>query len=92
MPRPSLTPAIIVQIVYSRIFPECDIAKTAINTPIGHFEFNVMGFGLTNAPATFSMMMNNILRPFLGKSVVVFLDDIRHTHFFFFAERMFVKP
>ena len=44
--------------------------------PIGHFEFSVMGFGLTNAPATFSMMMNNILRPFLRKSVVDFLDDM----------------
>ena len=55
---------------------ECDIAKTAINTPIGHFEFNVLGFFLINVPATFSMMMNNILRPFLWKSVVVFLDDI----------------
>ena len=55
---------------------DCDISKTAINTPIGPFEFNVMGFGLTNAPATFSMIMNNVLRPFLRKSVVVFLDDI----------------
>ena len=35
-----------------------------------------MGFGLTNAPATFTMMMSNVLRPFLRKSVVVFLDDL----------------
>ena len=53
-----------------------DIHKTAINTPLGHFEYKVMGFGLTNALATFTMMMSNVLRPFLRKSVVVFLDDI----------------
>ena len=55
---------------------EEDIHKTAINTPLGHFEYEVMGSGLTNAPATFTMMMNDVLRPFLWKSVVVFLDDI----------------
>ena len=56
---------------------EEEIRKTAINTPLGqYFDYNVMGFGLTNVPATFTMMMNDVLRLFLRKSVVVFLDGI----------------
>ena len=55
---------------------DADVPKTAINTPLGHFQLGLMGFGLTNAPATFQSLMNSILSPYLRKFVVVFLDDI----------------
>ena len=55
---------------------ESDIWKTAMKTPMGNFEWLVMGFGLSNAPATFQRLMTTILRQFLGKSVVVFQDDL----------------
>ena len=58
-----------------RVNPK-DIPKTAINTSFGQFQFTVMGFGLTNAPATFMALMNSVLRPFVRRCVVVFLDDI----------------
>jgi hypothetical protein len=58
-----------------RIVPE-DTHKTAFRTRYGHFEFTVVPFGLCNAPATFMMLMNDILHEYLDKFVVVFLDDI----------------
>lgn len=53
-----------------------DEYKTSFKTHNGHYEFRVMSYGLTGAPATFQGLMNTILSPLLRKGVLVFIDDI----------------
>ena len=53
-----------------------DIHKTTFRTKHGHYQFVVVPFGLTNAPATFMCLMNDVFSRYLDKKFLVLLDDI----------------
>ena len=55
---------------------EGDEWKTAFNTPTGHWEYLIMPFSLTNAPAVFQTLVNDVLQDMINKFVFVYLDNI----------------
>jgi hypothetical protein len=55
---------------------ELDIPKTAFRTRYGLYEYTVISFGMTNAPAYYMYLMNMVFMEYLDKFVVVFIDDI----------------
>ncbi|KAJ9516266.1 hypothetical protein QJQ45_001108 [Haematococcus lacustris] len=65
-----------------RIQPE-DVPKSAFRTPYGHYQFKVLSFGLTNAPATFQAVMNDIFRDYLNDFVQNKAEHLKHLEIVF---------
>ncbi|GKD48076.1 putative reverse transcriptase domain-containing protein [Tanacetum coccineum] len=76
-PGSSVYSKIDLQLGYHQLrIREEDIPITAFRTRYGHYEFQVMSFGLINASAVFMDLMNRVCKPYLDKFVIVFIDDI----------------
>nr|GEU88210.1 retrotransposon protein, putative, Ty3-gypsy subclass [Tanacetum cinerariifolium] len=76
-PRSSVYLKIDLRLGYHQLrVREEDIPKTAFRTRYGHYEFQVMPFGFTNAPAVFIDLMNRVCKAYLDKLVIVFIYDI----------------
>ena len=73
----SLFSKINLQLEYYQLqVKEVDVPKKAFKTRYDHYEFLVMPFGFTNAPAVFMDLMNRVFHAYLDQFVVVFIDDI----------------
>jgi hypothetical protein len=55
---------------------ECDIPKIAFVSRYGLYEYTLVSFGLTNAPAYFMYLMKQVLMEYMDKFIMVFIDDI----------------
>jgi hypothetical protein len=62
--------------LFDQLIWNLEIPKTTFTTRYGLYEYTVMSFGLTNAPAYFMYLMNKVFMEYLDKFVVVFIDDI----------------
>uniref|UniRef100_A0A8C1BTA6 Gypsy retrotransposon integrase-like protein 1 n=1 Tax=Cyprinus carpio carpio TaxID=630221 RepID=A0A8C1BTA6_CYPCA len=85
-----LVPAALEQLRGATIFSKLDLYsaynlipirkgdewKTAFVTPTGHYEYQVMPYGLVNTPSIFQDFMHSVLREYLNRFVIVYIDDI----------------
>ena len=89
-----LVPSAIEQLRKATIFTKLDLRsaynlicikpgdewKTAFSTTTGHYEYQVVPYGLANAPAVFQSFINDVFRDMLNKWVIVYIDEIGRAH------------